>query len=215
MHKVEYVIFDMDGLMFDTENLGMLAMQEVYAKYGYTVTKDIYLELVGTNGQVSLEILQSHFGKNFPSQQLDIETHEKLDELIRKDGLPIKKGLINLLEHLKKHNIPCAIASSTNHDRVLDYLKMAKIDQYFQFIIGGNEVTKTKPFPDIFLKALQKANIEADNALVLEDSKNGILASHKAGIPVICVPDMKVHEKQINDLCLAVLPSLDEVIDLI
>lgn len=213
MHKTQYVIFDMDGLMFDTERLAMIAMQKVYAKYGYQLTEEIYLKLVGTNGVVSLNILHEHFGKDLPFEILEQETRDLMDIEIQQNGLPFKPGLETLLKYLKANNIPCAVASSTNHRYVEQYLTIAKLKDYFTFIIGGDEVTKTKPFPDIFLKALQKANVEASHALVLEDSENGILASCRAEIPVICIPDMKIHGKEINDLCLAVLPSLDKVID--
>lgn len=215
MKKIQYVIFDMDGLMFDTERLGMQAMQTCYESHGYPLTKDIYLEIVGTNGQVANDILKKHFGENFPLEQLRKETRQLLDELIEKEGLPLKPGLLNLLQYLKENKIPCAIASSTAHKRVIDYLKMAQLEAYFNFIIGGDEVKQTKPYPDIFLKALDKAQIEAASALVLEDSQNGIIASHKAHIPVICIPDMKVHPKEINDLCFAVLENLTQVIDIL
>lgn len=215
MKKLQYVIFDMDGLMFDTERLCMIVMKEIYQKHGYTLTDDIYLELIGTNGQVSKQYLQKHFGKDYPHELLTKETETALLDRIEKAGLPIKKGLRRLLDTLQKADIPCAIASSTNHSQIEAYLTKAGLRQYFRFIVGGDEVPRTKPYPDIFLKALAKAQVPAEHALVLEDSHNGILASHAAGIPVICVPDMKKHDKAINDLCLAILPSLDEVADFI
>lgn len=215
MKKTAYVIFDMDGLMFNTEVLGEKCMREALAEYSYELPHEFYLKLVGTNGTVSHQLLQEQYGKDYPHQRLSARTHALMQENIQQNGLEIKPGLIELLAFLKEAHIPCCVASSTRHAGVENYLKIAGIQDEFQFIVGGDEVHLSKPHPDIFLKALEKAQVKAEQALVLEDSINGIKASQAAGIPVICVPDMIIPPKEIRALCLCLVDSLSHVKNLI
>ena len=118
-------------------------------------------------------------------------------------------------EALKKKNIKMAVASSTRYERVLSNLKSIKVDHYFDAIIGGDQIQHGKPAPDIFLKAVELLGVSKEDALVLEDSKNGILAAHAGNIPVICIPDLIHHSKDILDLTVGCYDSLDQLIDVI
>ena len=120
-----------------------------------------------------------------------------------------------ILEDLKKKNIKMAVASSTRYERVLSNLKSIKVDHYFDAIIGGDQIQHGKPAPDIFLKAVELLGVSKEDALVLEDSKNGILAAHAGNIPVICIPDLIHHSKDILDLTVGCYDSLDQLIDVI
>ena len=108
-----------------------------------------------------------------------------------------------------------AVASSTRYERVLSNLKSIKVDHYFNAIIGGDQIQHGKPAPDIFLKAVELLGVSKEDALVLEDSKNGILAAHAGNIPVICIPDLIHHSKDILDLTVGCYDSLDQLIDVI
>ena len=120
-----------------------------------------------------------------------------------------------LLEYLKKNHIKMAVASSTRYERVLSNLKSIKVDQFFDAIIGGDQIKHGKPAPDIFLKAVELLEVNKEDALVLEDSRNGILAAHAGKIPVICIPDLIHHSKDILDLTVGCYDSLDQLIDVI
>lgn len=213
MKKTELIIFDMDGLMFDTEIVGMQVMMQVLQEYGYQLTKEMYLSLIGTSGQVAKERLLSYFGEDYPLSSIQQTTRDRLIQTIDQEGLRIKPGLTELIQAARQKNIKICIASSSHQSRVSHYLQLANMEQTFDFVISGDMVKRTKPDPEIFLTALAMADVGKNQALVLEDSKNGILASHAAGIPVICVPDLQQPEPAIESLCWAVLPTLQHVID--
>ena len=118
-------------------------------------------------------------------------------------------------KYYEKKNIKMAVASSTRYERVLSNLKSIKVDHYFDAIIGGDQIQHGKPAPDIFLKAVELLGVSKEDALVLEDSKNGILAAHAGNIPVICIPDLIHHSKDILDLTVGCYDSLDQLIDVI
>lgn len=127
---------------------------------------------------------------------------------------PVKPGIPELLAWFASNNIPCCVASSTKHDIVVEYLRLAKLDKYFAYVIGGNQVQRSKPNPDIFLAACQRTDIKPEHALVLEDSENGILAASNANIPVVCIPDLKVPSEEIAKKTAAIVPDATAVISL-
>ena len=133
--------------------------------------------------------------------------------LLEKEGVPIKEGLIPLLKYLKDNNYKTIVATSSNIDRVDNILASANIVQYFDDSICGDEVTKGKPDPEVFLKSCQKLGVNVDEAIVLEDSEAGIQASAAAQIKVICIPDMKQPEKEFADKTFKILDNLNQVKD--
>lgn len=213
MKDINVVIFDMDGLMFDTEAVCFKAMKAVLADHGYTMTKEIYTKLVGSNGEYVRQVLKQTYGDDYPAEMLSRLTGQKMMADIDENGLPIKPGLYELIAYLKSKNIKMYLASSTKRARVCHYLEMAHLTDTFDGMICGDEVTRTKPDPQIFEIALQKSGETSDHALILEDSHNGIIAASRAHIPVLCIPDMKYHDKSIMDLCVAVKETLNDVID--
>lgn len=198
--------------MFDTEALGLKAMTAVLADHGYTMTKEIYTQLVGSNGEYEKQILKQLYGDDYPLEKLHTLSGQKMIEEIDKNGLPIKPGLYELIDYLKAKKIKMYIASSTYRNRVQHYLEMANLNDTFDGMICGDEVTKTKPDPQIFEIALKKSQEASEHALILEDSQNGIIAASRAHIPVLCIPDLKYHGQDIMNLCVAVKESLNDVI---
>ena len=207
-------IFDMDGLIFDTERLFMTTKDGVMKEYGYTQQKDDYIHTLGTCGQQLLDILHNLYGNNYPAEEISQKCRTLVTEKIRRDGPPVKPGIPELLAWFAANNIPCCVASSTKHDIVAEYLHLAKLDQYFAFVIGGDQVPRSKPNPDIFLTACQRADIRPEHALVLEDSENGILAASNAKIPVVCIPDLKIPSDVIAKKTAAIVSSATDVISL-
>ena len=203
-------IFDMDGLIFDTERLFMTTKDSVMKEYGYTQQKDDYIHTLGTCGQQLLDILH----RLYPAEEISQKCRTLVTEKIRRDGPPVKPGIPELLAWFAANNVPCCVASSTKHDIVAEYLHLAKLDKYFAFVIGGDQVQRSKPNPDIFLAACQCADISPEHALVLEDSENGILAASNAHIPVICIPDLKVPSENIAQKTAAIVSTAADVIQL-
>ena len=208
------VIFDMDGLIFDTERLFMTTKDGVMKEYGYTQQEDDYVRTLGTCGQQLLDILHDLYGTDYPAEEISQKCRTLVTEKIRRDGPPVKSGIPELLAWFGANSIPCCVASSTRQDIVTEYLRLAKLDQYFCFVIGGDQVQRSKPNPDIFLAACQHADIKTEHALVLEDSENGILAASSAGIPVVCIPDLKFPSEEIATKTAAIVTTAADVVDL-
>ncbi len=205
-------IFDMDGLIFDTERLFMTTKDGVMKEYGYTQQKDDYIHTLGTCGQQLLDILHNLYGNDYPAEEISQKCRTLVTEKIRRDGPPVKPGIPELLAWFASNNIPCCVASSTKHNIVVEYLRLAKLDKYFAFVIGGDQVQRSKPNPDIFLAACQQAGIKPEHSLVLEDSENGILAASNANISVVCIPDLKVPSEEIAKKAVAIVPDATAVI---
>jgi len=207
-------IFDMDGLIFDTERLFMTTKDGVMKEYGYTQQKDDYIHTLGTCGQQLLDILHRLYGDDYPAEEISQKCRTLVTEKIRRDGPPVKPGIPELLAWFASNNIPCCVASSTKHDIVVEYLRLAKLDKNFAFVIGGDQVQRSKPNPDIFLAACQRTDIKPEHALVLEDSENGILAASNANIPVVCIPDLKAPSEEIAKKTAAIVPDATAIISL-
>lgn len=210
----QLVIFDMDGLLFDTERLFQQKKAAVMQKYGYQQGEGDYEKTLGTCGQALLDILAELYGPDYPAEKISSETREIVNRQIMSDGPPIKPGIRKLLIWLKERNIPCCVASSTRTDIVCNYVKRGALEPYFSYVIGGDQVSASKPDPEIFLKACERMNILPEHALVLEDSQNGVLAAINGGIPAICIPDMAVPKAYVLEKAAAVVSSADDVPEL-
>lgn len=196
MKMPELVIFDMDGLIFDSERLFMREMNNVMKNYGYSITEEQYVSLLGLCDGMLISKMKEMFGDDYPFKEISSKTREKTTLCAKNGELKIKDGIIELLKFFKEHNVPCTVASSTYAVHVKKYLEISGIDSYFKDITGGDSVKRSKPEPDIFLIACKKFGIKPENALVLEDSENGITAAYRAGIPVVCIPDMKYPDEE-------------------
>ena len=206
MLELNAVIFDMDGLMIDTEPVGNMLVKTSHEKFGYKITDDMFVHLIGSNEKTSKEYYYSVFGEDYPYQKIKDYREQLRNEYFKTHPIEIKKGLYDLLEYLKKNYPNLYFVSST---------KSIKVDQFFDAIIGGDQIKHGKPAPDIFLKAVELLEVNKEDALVLEDSRNGILAAHAGKIPVICIPDLIHHSKDILDLTVGCYDSLDQLIDVI
>lgn len=191
------VIFDMDGLIFDTERLFMEQLAVVMKDYGYQLTREIYSQTLGTCGELLEKLMQSHYGLDYPIEKISQEADRRVRIVAETVGLTLKPQIVEVLEYLQKEGIPCAVASSTRSDKVVYYLEKTGIRHCFKEIVGGEMVEKSKPEPDIFLKASERLGIKAEESVVLEDSENGVRAAHAAGCDVICVPDLKMPSEDV------------------
>lgn len=210
---MKLAIFDMDGLIFDTERLTKRKLIDKMKERGYELTEDVFMEMLGANAEKNKEILNREYGMDYPHQEIFDAVREAIMDDVRANGVPIKQGIPELLEYLKQKNIRCVVASSTKSVFVNEYLQISKLDKYFDAVIGGDMIQKSKPAPDIFLKACEVADTKPDEAVVFEDSENGIRASVSAGIPVVCIFDMKRHGQEIQDMCMGCFDDAYEVID--
>ncbi|MDP4091462.1 MAG: HAD family phosphatase [Bacillota bacterium] len=188
---IELIIFDMDGLMFDTEKISFISWRDAAAKYNYTINNEIFIKTIGANLARTKEIYLSDFGDSFPFEKVFTERIRIAEKIIQLEGVPVKKGLYELLDYLKQSNIKRAVATSTSRSRALSLLRTAGVDKFFDYILCGDEIEKSKPDPEIFLKTAHKFGCPAERCLVLEDSEAGIMAAASAGMLPVMIPDMK------------------------
>ena len=206
------VIFDMDGLMIDSERVTYEEYCHKLKQLNYPFDESIYRKCLGKNKNTVYQIFMDHFGEDFPMEEVWDEVHVILDNRLASNVL-IKKGLIELLEFLKEKDYKTIVATSSSRKRADYLLKNAKIAHYFDDTICGDEVTCGKPHPEIFLTACEKLGVTPDEALVLEDSEAGITAAHAGNIDVICVPDMKYPDEEFASKTVKIVESLLDVIN--
>lgn len=208
---VKAVIFDLDGLLVDTELLCYQIMRDILALFGRPFTLEEYTrEYSGKPETVNAAHLVERCRLPWTAE----ETLERILSTERKlhaQGVPLKPGARELLAYLRETGRGIAVASSSTRDRALNLLNQHQITEYFQQFVFAGEVERGKPAPDVFWKACEKLGETPGDCLVLEDSEAGIRAAHAAGIPVVCVPDLKTPAPEILALA-TVCPSLRDVI---
>ena len=208
---IKAIIFDMDGLMIDSERVTFECYQERLKDMNLTMDEEFYKTLLWKTIKGIYQRFYDVYGNDFPIDNVIQDVHQLMAERFETEGVPVKKGLVELLHYLKDNNYKTIVATSSNRDRVDKILAQAKITEFFDDSICGDEVTKGKPNPEVFLKSCQKLGVNVDEAIVLEDSEAGIQASYDANIKVICIPDMKYPEKQYEEKTFKILKDLTEV----
>ncbi|EOH1686197.1 HAD family hydrolase [Enterococcus hirae] len=207
------VIFDMDGLLFDTEIVYYEASQMVADQMGFPYDKELYLKYLGVSDEevwANYHQIFASFGKNNVQKFIN----DAYEETIRRFSLgavQLKPGVIELLDFLEKHRIPKVVASSNQRHIIELLLEKNQLTNYFETIVSAENVKRAKPDPEIFLLAHEYLGTKKQETLVLEDSKNGILAAASAEIPVIMIPDLLAPSEDLQQKTLAVLSSLHEV----
>ena len=209
------VIFDMDGLMIDTENVTYQCYKDVLKTMNLEMTKEFYTTLLGRTMEATRRAMFDQYGEDFPIEEVAKKVHQLMDEQFAREGVPLKDGLVKLLTYLKEHHYKTMIATSSRRERVNALLTDNGILNYFDDVICGDEVEHGKPAPDVFLNACQKLNVQPSEALVLEDSEAGIQAAYDAHIPVYCIPDLKYPHEEYVQKASGVFSSLLDIIDLL
>ncbi len=209
---VRGVIFDMDGLMFDTERM----VSSMWKKAGEAVHVDISMDFLdsfrGRNPAAIKEMFLEKYGREFEYERCrNIKTQLQYEHVYTK-GVPIKKGLFELLEYLKDRGIKMAVATSTSRKLADTMLEKAGAAKYFDAFVYGDQVERSKPAPDIFLRAAEEIGVPMKECLVLEDSVAGVEAGKAAGGYIIHIPDIIVVPEHVKAGITAELKSLDEVI---
>jgi len=183
-------IFDMDGLMFDTEQLDLRMWQEAAAAYGYELQKALILESVGRTREDTETLFMQAMGPDFDYHGVRNLRIQRKFELFRKEGVPVKNGLFKLLDTLDSLGMKKAVATSTERSQAERMLILANVFSRFDAVVCGDEIARGKPEPDIFLKAAEKIGTDPEQCIVLEDSFSGIRAAAAAGMDAVMIPDI-------------------------
>lgn len=210
INKIKAVIFDMDGVIFDTEMVYLDVWSNVFEKYGYKMTKEIYSSVLGTGRENVKKVFLQQFGNELPIEVMYKEKDENLAKAIDA-GVPLKDGAFEILLYLKENNYKIALATSAATERALKQLREANIESFFDVIVCRDEVKETKPDPEIFLKAAEKLMFTPEECIVIEDSKAGIIAARKAGMIGIHIVDLKAADEQILSQCYKSFNNLNEI----
>lgn len=209
--KAEAVVFDMDGVIFDSENLVIKCWQVVAEKYQIPDIEAACHECLGINATLTKELMLRRYGEDFPYDDYKQEMSALFHAQAAGGNLPQKPGVKELLAYLKEKHVKIALASSTRREVVVRELEEGGLLPYFDQVICGDMVKKSKPEPDIFLKACESLGVNPINAFAIEDSYNGIRAAYRAGMKPIMVPDLSEPTEEMERLSHCILPSLTEV----
>ena len=177
--------------MIDTERLALKAWQLAGADFGYPISDDIFIAMVGRNRWDSDRTLVEVFGADFPVDAVRKRYRTYVDGWIDEGKLVVKSGLLELLGFLDEISMARAVATSTEYDRAIYKLSLTDLLDYFPIVIAGDQVQKGKPAPDIFLVASAQLDVPPESCLVLEDSDAGIQAAYEARMTPVMIPDMK------------------------
>ncbi len=180
-------IFDMDGLLFDTESIYDKAWEITAKEYGFTLDMEMQNRLRGTNGQVTLDIIHEYL-PDYDAQELRLHRRALAMEMY-KDGIEMKPGVIEILQYLKEKGFKIAVASAAAMDVIASNLESHDLLPYFDVLVSGRDVEKGKPAPDIFEKAALDLGLNCTDCYVFEDARNGVRAGIAAGCKTIMIPD--------------------------
>lgn len=209
--RFDAVIFDMDGLLLDTEIIALETFEQTCQMLKIPMQRSVYNQCIGTNAAKTKEILLRGFGADFPFERVSELWNQKYQEEALAKPVPLKPGVMALFSKAAEIGIPMAIATSTAQDKARLKLRNAGIEAFFDVIVSGDQVRNSKPDPEIYLKAARMLGKDPCRCLALEDSDNGVKSAHQAGMFVIQIPDLIPPSPETRQLGHMILNSLYEV----
>lgn len=210
MDKINTVIFDMDGVIFDTERIYLETWNDVFDKYGYKMTKEVYTSVMGVGRKNVINTFKDIYGDDLPIDKMYKEKDQILFNRIEEGTVPTKEGVHEVLKFLRKNDYKIALATSAKRERVDKHLKDTKLEGAFDVIVCGDEVDKAKPNPEIFLKVANKLEVDRERCIVVEDSLAGVKAGYNAGMVVVNIPDLKDYDDELERFSHKVFKNLIE-----
>lgn len=212
--KIDAMIFDMDGVVYDSEKMYFAADQQAAHKLGFDFSFDYYKQFIGGGYDLMYHQMVADYGdQNLVRKFMEMSRDEILP-VVKQGLLKFKPGFLRLAQYLEDNHIVYGLASSNYRKDIDFYLKETNFEKHFNFIVSANDVQQAKPSPEIFLKAWEKAGRPAkQRTIIIEDSTNGIKAANRAEIPVIMVPDYILPGEFEKKHTLAIESDLNSVID--
>lgn len=211
MKKCKAVVFDMDGVIFDSEALVLDIWMDLAKKYGIEDVEETMHKCIGVNAIETKQIFMNKYGEEFPYDTYVSEVSKVFHEKADHGELPMKPGVENLLKYLQEEGYIVGLASSTREASVRQELTEAGLISYFQELTCGDMLRASKPKPDIYLMACDKLGVAPEDAIAIEDSYNGIRAAYSAGMRPIMVPDLIGPDAEMQEKCEKIFDNLMEV----
>lgn len=208
--KKTAIIFDMDGIIFDTERVYMQIFMDVYEKLGYKMTKDIYVTLIGRDRKSIINSLYEIYGEDFPMDEAFKQCDLELKKAIDSGKVPVKEGALEIFDYLKSNNYKMALATSSHKSKLEMQLKIHNLEEVFDDIVCADDVIRSKPDPSIFLAAARKLDVKPEECIVIEDSPAGIEAAYNAGMMSLHVEDLVKPNEKIKEYSHKQFKSLNE-----
>jgi HAD superfamily hydrolase (TIGR01509 family) len=205
---IKAAIFDMDGVLFDTEALYQASWREIAEECGIALEEGFANEISGTNGERMKRVIERFYHVEDGTDiiaRCGVKMRQKLHE-----NVPMKPGVVEILEDFKAHGMKIAIASSSAREQIEHNISFCGIGDYFDEVVCGHDVANGKPAPDIFITAAKALGYDPHECFVFEDSANGIAAGHAAGCYVIMVPDQIQPDDATASMCDRICESLGE-----
>jgi len=208
--NIDAVIFDMDGLIFDTERPIRQVILDATLAVGFEMPEAFYQTMIGVPGPECDALIKSHFGPGFPFEIFEGACRSEIARVLG-EGVAVKPGAAELLGELHARQVPIALATSSGREHAERHLGAADLRRFFSAVATRNDVSRGKPHPDLFLKAANDLRVAPERCLVLEDSHNGVRAAHAAGCRPIMVPDLLEATDEMRSLCVLIASDLHEV----
>lgn len=212
---IKGIVFDMDGLMFDTERLAADAWVLAGKQIGLAITEEMAVKTLGLNRADTDRVLRDELGGVADLSGTREIRGDYITSHIKNNGIPIKTGLIELLDYLTGNDYKITVATSSDREVARYYFEQARISGYFNEIVCGDMIERGKPEPDIYLRAIEILGVNPNECLALEDSPMGILSAYRAGMNPVMIPDLLQPDQETTSLLYAKLPTLLDVIELL
>lgn len=209
---LKLVIFDMDGVILDSERVANLAWFQVSEKYDLGLNIEKLKEIKGGTAVRTLEVLSKQVGKTLAEKIMEEKKEIQMSIIKKENGIKLKEGVVELLKYIKEKGLKCIVATSTTKERAEKQLKETGVYSYFDNLVYGDEIKNGKPDPEIFLKACEKIGVSPIEAVVIEDSVLGATAANRAGIKCFVVEDTMKFSVEENRLAKRKYTSLLEVV---
>ena len=204
------VVFDMDGVLFDTERLSTESWMRVAGKREIPGMEEVVTGCIGRNARDTREFVLEHLGQDFDYEGFMEEASVWFHERIEEDGVPLMEGVERILCYLTHNGYKVGLATSTRYESVMDCLKRAGLVDYFSVIVTGDMVEHSKPQPDIYLLACKKLGVDPAETYAVEDSYNGIRSAHAAGMKAVMIPDLLPPTEEMRELSCLICENLTE-----
>ncbi len=211
--NVQGVIFDMDGLLLDTERLFKKAYQRSASQHGIVLEDSVYDMMIGLRSDASQRVLREQLGPNAPSAAIIEGARHYYYMQIEEEGIPLRPGVLEMFDYVESLGFPMAVATSTHHELAMIKLRVVGLLERVVGIVSGDQVAKGKPEPDIFLAAAKLIGVPPENCLALEDSPPGVIAARKAECVTIMVPDLQAPNAVTRSMANFIHASLHEVVE--